>query len=177
MARVADEVEDVLCPDVLALRLVREGAAAREAVVHGPYELAVAERFAAQVGGEGGGEGFEFAEVGADLDPARGGRRGGRVVVEDHTEDGLCAAGVLDCLRGKEEICVGDCVGIVFAVLWLRLVLGVADIFEEEDYAVDGTMWRGNLLAGDVTGEAKKMSACSGHARSCLPQCADRVWV
>lgn len=60
------------------------------------------------------------------------------VLVQDHGEDGLCSASVLDCLVGEEDALLG-CGIVVGSVLggcrggWFGLV---ACPFEEEDDAV-----------------------------------------
>ena len=50
-------------------------------------------------------------------------------------------AGILDCLRGEEEVVGVDCVGVVTSVLRFRTV-GRArrEVFEEEYHAVDWTV-------------------------------------
>lgn len=62
-------------------------------------------------------------------------------MVEDYGEDGLGAAGVLDCLCGEEEVvCGGLVVGSVEGGFG-TCARGFACPFEEEDYAVDWAVW------------------------------------
>lgn len=133
--RVGDEVVDVrVVVAGGAGGFVDEGAGAREGVVRSADGLGVGERLAAQVRREPRREVLERAQLAADVD----GRRvaGGRVLVEDHREDGLRAAGVLDRLGREEEVCAG--VGVVRAVLrGCARGRRVAQVFEEEDDAVD----------------------------------------
>lgn len=69
----------------------------------------VGEGLAAEFGREARGEVFEGAQFVAEGDGREWGR--GVVVVEDYGEDGLRAAGVLDCLRGEEDVVFcGRCV-------------------------------------------------------------------
>jgi hypothetical protein len=122
-------------------RLVRERARPRKAIMRGPDSFRVRERFAAQFRRESRCEVFEGAELFAELD---GWLWCGRVVVvEDYGEDGLCAAGVLDCLRGEEEVvCGGLVVGSVQR--GFGACAGCfACPFEEEDYAVDWAVLEG----------------------------------
>ena len=122
--RVPDEVKHVLhSRGGIFLRLVGEGRRLGEGIVCLADQAGVAEGFAAQVGGETGGEVLEFAERGTDVDACVGGGCAGcggdasRVVVEDDGEDGLRAAGVLDCLGGEEEVVLIDRFGVVYSVL------------------------------------------------------------
>ena len=61
-------------------------------------------------------------------------------MVQDDGEDGLGAAGVLDGLRGEEEVAVVCCGCVVCAVegCFLAGAGCFAGPFEEKDYAVDG---------------------------------------
>ena len=140
---VADEVEDVFgARRGVTLCLVGKGAAAREAVVCLPDQAGVGEGFAKEVGGEAGGKVFEGAELWADVDGCRRRlrRRVGGVVVENYGENGLGAAGVLDGLAGEEEAVVVDGGRGIGAILWgIRVGRCRADVFEEEDDAIDGT--------------------------------------
>ncbi len=68
----------------------------------------VGEGLSAEFGREACSEVFEGAQFVAEGD-GREWRRG-VVVVEDYGEDGLRAAGVLDCLRGEEDVFCGRCV-------------------------------------------------------------------
>lgn len=97
--------------------------------------FAVREGFTAQVGREARREVFEGAELGADVDAVRGWRAAaviitaaaaavgvgiGVVVVEDHGEDGLGSAGVLDRLGGeKGRVGVVACVVLAVLVCWI----------------------------------------------------------
>ena len=65
------------------------------------------------LGGEGRGEVFEGCQLGADVDFI--------IFVEEDGKEGLGAAGVLDCLRGEEE--VSRCVVVEVAVV--RLIFRV----------------------------------------------------
>lgn len=94
--RVRDEVEHVLgLGGALLLRLVGEGGAAGEAVVHLADEVRVAEGLAAELGGQLDGELAEVREVGADVDVL--------LLVHQDAEEGLGGACVLDGLGGEEN--------------------------------------------------------------------------
>lgn len=58
-------------------------------------------------------------------------------MVEDYGEDGLCAAGVLDCLGCEEDVVLCGCL-VVCSVKWCFCAGagGFAGPFEEEDDAV-----------------------------------------
>ena len=139
--RVGDEVKRVL-PFLVraALRLVDKGAAAREAVVHVPDQLAVGQGLAAELGREDHGELAKVAQAVADVDVARLSFLGVRVVllVEQHAQEGLGAAGVLYRLGGEEEPLAGVVVVLAVERLVGRPVRAVGRELEEEDDAVDG---------------------------------------
>ena len=138
--RVGDEVEGVLGRIIRVARgLVDKGAALGEAVVHVADELGVGEGLAAELGGQDHGELAEVAEGGAHVNA------GVCVVVgrlvEEHAEEGLGAAGVLDRLRGEPEgggLRRGVVEGPVEGLVVVCAVGGVGREFEEEDYPVDG---------------------------------------
>ena len=143
--RVGNKVKGV--PVLLvgpALRLVDEGTAARKRVVRVADQLRVGERLAADLGRQGDGELAEVAKLVADVDVPRVALpRDGRVrLVEEHAQERLCAARILDGLVGKEEALAGVVVegaveGLVGASVWL-----VRRVLEEEDDAVDGMKLR-----------------------------------
>lgn len=118
--RIRDEmihIAALIIPILRRGRLINERRRARERIMRSTDSLAVREGLAAEIGREARGEIFEGAQFGANVDRVRG--RGGErvVVVEDHGEDGLRAAGVLNGLR-REEGRVGVVGGgFVFAVL------------------------------------------------------------
>lgn len=65
-------------------------------------------------------------------------------MIENYGEDGLCTAGVLDCLGGEEEVVV--CGGLVVGSVeggFGACAGSFARPFKEEDYAVDGAFWEG----------------------------------
>jgi len=137
---VGDEVEDVLAlARVLALRLIGERARLGEAIVHVTNQLRVAECLAAELGGQNHGEFLEVAEVGANVDLA------GLVLVEQHGQQSLRAARILDRLCGEEEVLCR----VVVECAVERLVCGgigaVCRILEEEDDAVDWMELRESL--------------------------------
>lgn len=128
-----------------ARRFIDERRRARKGIVRVADERRIAQRLAAQVWREARREVLEGAELGPDVDADAclrllgvAGEDG--VLVEDHGEDGLRAAGVLDRLGGEEEPVV-CCFAVVRAVL---RDVGVARLaagpFEEEDYAVHGAV-------------------------------------
>jgi len=80
-------------------RFIRKGTCARECIMRCANGFRVREGFAAEFGRETCCEVFEGAELGADVYCWQSGRG---IVVEDHGEDCLGAAGVLDRL-GCEE--------------------------------------------------------------------------
>lgn len=134
-SRVRDEMVHV-CGVLVVLwwtgPFVDERRCAREGVMRCADCFAVREGFTAQVGREARREVFEGAELGADVDAVRGWRAAaviitaaaavgvgvgvGVVVVEDHGEDGLGSAGVLDRLGGEKGR-VGVVACVVLAVL------------------------------------------------------------
>lgn len=127
--RVRDEVIEVVVLGRHALLLAYKGAAARERVVRLADEFAVAEALAAEVRGHEAGEVFEFFERGADVDFV--------VLVQEHGEQRLGAAGVLDGLRGEEDLFCGGGVGrAVGGDFGLFLCVVAGQVFEEEDQAV-----------------------------------------
>lgn len=66
-------------------------------------------------------------------------------MIEDYGEDGLCTAGVLDCLGGEEEVVV-VCGGLIVGSVdggFGACAGSFARPFEEEDYAVDWAVWEG----------------------------------
>jgi len=137
---VGDEVEGVGGLVVgVALGLVDEGGGFREAVVHVADQLAVGEGLAAVFRGEGHGELAKVGQGGTDVDGivGRGGCGVGRLV-EEHAEQGLGAAGILDGLRGEEEALRGVVVEGAVERLVAGAVGGVGGVLEEEDNAVDG---------------------------------------
>lgn len=127
--QVGDEVERVVRLAGL-VRLVDERAAPREAVVHLADQIRVAQRLAAELGRQHHGE---FAEIGqrlAHVDVCG--------AVEQHAEEGLGGARVLDRLRGEE-----DGLGGVTVELAVEGPVGsgvglVRRVLEEEDDAVNG---------------------------------------
>lgn len=142
-----------------AHRLIDKRTRPRKRIMRRPHRLGVRERLTAQIRREPRREVLEGPELISDVDGVRRGR--GTVLVEDYGEDGLRAAGVLDCLGREEE------------VLWrgfvVRSVYGgfgccrglVAEVFEEEDYAVDGAFLGYFLLVigpdGGFGGEGGKV--------------------
>lgn len=71
---------------------------------------------------------LELAQLFANVDLA--------LLVQQHRDQGLGAAGILYRLRGKEEVVGG--VVVVCAVPWLLAWLLARGVLEEEDDAVDG---------------------------------------
>lgn len=133
---VGDKVEGVVALVRLSLSLVDERTALGEAVVHVANELRVGQGLAAKLGREHHGELAEVAQRIAHVDVA--GLASGRIrLVEQHAQQGLCAACVLDCLcREKEAL---RCIVVVGAVERLLTAVGsVGRVFEEEYDAVDG---------------------------------------
>lgn len=98
--------------------------------MHIANEFGIAQCLAAELGRQGQCEVLEGTQRRADVDFV--------IFVEEYGEEGLCAAGILDGLRGKEEVLGGGVV--VFAVFGSAGgVGGLADgVFEEKDYAVEG---------------------------------------
>ena len=132
----------IFLADGRAARLVDERGRARERVVRVADLRRVTQSFAAEVGWEAGREVLEGAELRPNVHGVAVGRCVWGVMVEDHGENGLGAACVLDGLGGEEEALLVGGGGVVGAVLrggGLGGVVGAGDVFEEEDYAVDGT--------------------------------------
>lgn len=137
--RVGDEVIHIrVLVGGRALCLVDEGRRPGERVVRGADDLRVGQRLAAEVGGEARGEFLERGQLGSDVD-GHGRRRGG-VLVEDHGEDGLRAAGVLDRLPGEEDAVVGRVLVIGAVRRGGRVARLASNPLEEEDDAVDGAV-------------------------------------
>lgn len=126
---ICDEVEGILGLARL-LCLVDEGAAAGEAVVHLSDEVGVAQGLAAELRGQDHGELAKVAQLLADLDIGR--------LVEEHAEEGLGGAGVLDGLGGEEDVLRGGVVEGAVARAVGRCVGLVGRVLEEEDDAIDG---------------------------------------
>lgn len=132
---------------MLPRRLVGEGAAAREAVVHLPDEVRVAQRLAPKFRRQHHGKVAEVLELRADFHVVVA---VAAVLVEEHAEEGLRRACVLDRLRGEEDALRGVVVkGPVLRALDAGVGL-VGRVLEEEDYAVEGL--EGEQLRG-VEGE------------------------
>lgn len=122
-----------------ALRLVDKGTAARKRVVRVANQLRVGEGLAADLGGQRDGELAEVAKLVADVDlPGFTLLRDGRVgLVEEHAQQRLRAARVLDRLVREEEPLAGVVVeDAVFGLVGAPVGL-VRGVLEEEDDAVD----------------------------------------
>lgn len=142
--RIGNEVVNVrtLLIILRPRRLIRKRTRPRKAIVCAPNRFRVRERFAAKLWRESSCELFEGAQLFAELNCWLGIRR--VVVIEDYGEDGLCTAGVLDCLGGEEEVVV--CGGLVVGSVeggFGACASSFARPFEEEDYAVDWAVWEG----------------------------------
>lgn len=92
-------------------RLIRKRTSPGKSIMRRANGLRVRERLPAQFRRKPSREVFEGAQLVAESDGGQWRRR--VIVVEDDGEDGLGAAGVLDCLRGEEDV-----------VLWRGFVVG-----------------------------------------------------
>lgn len=142
--RIGNEVVNVRALLIILRtgRLIRKRTRPRKTIVRAPDGFRVRERFAAKLRRESRREVFKGAQLFAQLNCWL--RRGLVVVVEDYGEDGLCTAGVLDCLAGEEKVVV--CGGLVVGSVegGFGACAGCfACPFEEEDYAVDWAVWEG----------------------------------
>lgn len=139
--RIRNEVKRVLRLVVgPPRRLVHERTAPREAVVHIPYLLRVAQRLAAELGRQDHCELLEIPQLVAHVDEAGlGALRRRRVrLVQQHAEQCLCPARVLDRLRGEEDVLARLVVECAVERLVARPVGRVRGELEEKDDAVDG---------------------------------------
>lgn len=110
---------------------VGKGAAAREAIVDFTDKIRVGQGLAAELGWQLDGEVAEITERSTNIDTGGG-------LVEEHAEEGLRGAGILDGLGSEED---GACGVVVEGAVEGAVDGGVGAVgwvLEEEDDAVEG---------------------------------------
>lgn len=128
--RIGDKVERILSLSARLVRLIGKGTATGEAVVHLANEVRVTEGLTTELGRQHHSKLSKLAQLLANLDVVR--------LVEQHTQQRLRGARILDRLGGEKDVLRGRVVkGAVAGALGCRIGL-VGRVLEQEDDAVDG---------------------------------------